>query len=111
MYLTRGEVRQPEIGYCPRPSRSAEAPTRSLLLARHRRARQEGSMTTSEQRTDRIRLVPAATTDGPAVQPPAAPADGPTAPPTTVDVPSVSVVVPTRNERDNIEPLLERLHA
>src|SRR4051812_20589689 len=66
-------------------------------------------MTTSEQSTDRIRLVPAATTD--AVQPPAAPADGRTVPPTTVDVPSVSVVVPTRNERDNIEPLLLRLHA
>ena len=67
-------------------------------------------MTTSEQRTDRIRLVPAAT-DGPAAEPPAAPADGRTAPPTPVAVPCVSVVVPTRNERDNIEPLLGRLHA
>ncbi|HEY1178342.1 MAG TPA: glycosyltransferase, partial [Phytomonospora sp.] len=31
--------------------------------------------------------------------------------PTTAVVPQVSIVVPTRNERDNVGPLLHRLHA
>jgi dolichol-phosphate mannosyltransferase len=56
-------------------------------------------MTTSEASTSRVQLVPDTST----TEPPCRPAQA--------GVPAVSIVVPTRDERDNVEPLVDRLHA